>query len=227
MSGPDWNHLPLLDDVSGVDNGMLSCPVPISDDKPECVPILYTNAYLFPNSYEPFDANDLTELPELDDEPPKEMTPDNRKTNKRETCVKDSIVEVEMSDPQFPDYRDTIHPAKVRKTFENKSRCKLLAFNGRHSTDVWPNSLVHPAQGGEEGKWDSWQKDQKVHIRIRNRRVRQRLVDRKRSEDGVWVKGTILNRTADNISVRIPNWETTDQYEEYNVKQKNDIRSAY
>lgn len=78
-------------------------------------------------------------------------------------------LEAEMMDPMFPNYTDTIHPVEVVAALPGaKYRCKLLAF-GPKAIDIWPSALLHEPMGSQKGL--TWNLSDKVHIRIRNRKV--------------------------------------------------------
>jgi hypothetical protein len=80
-------------------------------------------------------------------------------------------LEAEMMDPNFPNYKDTIHPVKVVEVVDAGKgyRCRLLAFGGQQNVDVWNADLLHEPR--EFSPNDNWVKGDKVHFRICNRKV--------------------------------------------------------
>lgn len=90
-----------------------------------------------------------------------------------------SLLEAEMMDPEFPNYRDTIHPVKVIEVIDDGTsyRCELLAF--QDTSDIWTADLLHEPREHDENA--VWEKDDKVHFRIRNRKVGKAKVDQKAS----------------------------------------------
>jgi hypothetical protein len=99
-----------------------------------------------------------------------------------------TLLEAEMMDPDYPDYRDTIHPVKVVEVIDSGKayRCQLLAFG---VVDVWNADLLHEPRDYSPN--ESWSKDDEVHFRIRNRKVGKEIVDGAVSKDGIWVKGIV------------------------------------
>jgi hypothetical protein len=82
-----------------------------------------------------------------------------------------TLLEAEMMDSECPDYQDTIHPVEVVDVMEGGTqyRCQLLAFSGEQSVDVWRADFLHdPREYDENGEWKM---GDKVHFRIRNRKV--------------------------------------------------------
>jgi hypothetical protein len=79
------------------------------------------------------------------------------------------LVEAEMMDPSFPNYTDTIHTVEIVEVLLDRNyRCRLTAFDGPNNVDVWTPDLLHaPRAGGSPDV--AWMKNDRVHIRIRNR----------------------------------------------------------
>ncbi len=100
-------------------------------------------------------------------------------------------LEAEMMDPNYPNYRDTIHPVKVVEMLDSGKayRCQLLAFKDETNVDIWPAELLHEPRDFSPN--ESWNKDDKVHFRIYNRKVGKVKVDGAVSKDGIWVKGVV------------------------------------
>lgn len=78
-------------------------------------------------------------------------------------------VEAEMMDPSFPNYTDTIHTVEIVEVLPDRAyRCRLVAFDGPDNVDVWTHDLLHAPREGDSPNV-AWVKNDRVHIRIRNR----------------------------------------------------------
>jgi hypothetical protein len=79
-----------------------------------------------------------------------------------------TVLDAEMMDDNFPNYRDTIHPVRVVEVLDGgkEYRCEMLAFGEQ---DVWAADLLHPVL--DEGAADL-KKGDHVHFRIKKRKVR-------------------------------------------------------
>jgi hypothetical protein len=119
-----------------------------------------------------------------------------------------TLLEAEMMDPNFPNYRDTIHPVKVVK---EAYQCQLLAFEGETNVDVWNADLLHEPRDYSPN--ESWNKDDEVHFRIRNRKVGKEMVDGDVSKDGIWVKGIVAQSENGRIVVEHIDWGGTNENE--------------
>ena len=127
------------------------------------------------------------------------------------------LLEAEMMDPDFPNYRDTIHPVKVIEVMEGGTsyRCELLAF--KNTSDIWTADLLHEPREHDENA--DWEKDDKVHFRIRNRKVRNAKVDQKASGKGIWVKGVVVKlEESGRVVIEHVDWGNVD--EEGEVRKK-------
>jgi hypothetical protein len=119
-----------------------------------------------------------------------------------------TLLEAEMMDENFPDYKDTLHPVQVVEVLHNgkEYRCRLLAFDDE---DVWTADLLHKVRDST-GRKDYKNGDQ-VHIRIKNRRIgRKSNVDGIVSSKGIWVKGTVVDGESRDgfIVVEHVDWES-------------------
>lgn len=105
------------------------------------------------------------------------------------------ILEAQMMDPKYPQFRHTIHRVYVQEVLENDQyECKLLAFRPSRDdpdddddVDHWPSNLLHEVRDADLGV--QWQRGQRVHVRIRNRKH-----DHFERHRGVWVKATIVRQ---------------------------------
>jgi hypothetical protein len=87
-----------------------------------------------------------------------------------------TVLEAEMMDPSFPDYIDTIHPVEVVEIQDGTAfRCRMLAF-GPQDIDTWTVDSLHLPRLEEESKRKSWNIGDHVHVRIRNRKSRNKML---------------------------------------------------
>jgi hypothetical protein len=102
-----------------------------------------------------------------------------------------ALLEAEMMDPDYPNYRDTLHPVRVVDVLDGgkKYRCQLLAFAGENNEDEWDAEFLHDPR--EHDKNAKWEKGDMVHFRLRNRKVGKSKVDGAVSEKGIWAKGVV------------------------------------
>jgi hypothetical protein len=61
-----------------------------------------------------------------------------------------ALLEAEMMDNNFSDYKDTIHPVQVVEVLNGgkEYRCSLLAFD-EDAVDVWNFELLHEVRGAD------------------------------------------------------------------------------
>jgi hypothetical protein len=120
-----------------------------------------------------------------------------------------TLLEAEMLDPNFPNYTDTLHPVKVVEVLDGgkKYRCQLLAFDGENNVDEWDAEFLHDPR--EHDKNAEWKKGDKVHFRIRKRKVGKAKVDGAASNKGIWAKGVVvegLNKKSGRVVVEHVAW---------------------
>lgn len=129
------------------------------------------------------------------------------------------IVEVEMSDPDFPNYLDTIHEARHL----GGRKYQLTAFHGHGSIDEWDAHQVHAPRRAEPNR--RWKADDPVHIRISGRKVCGKPVDG--GACSVWVKGTVMRRKyRGRYTVMHRDWEGQSNLTTSEVEPER-IRSAW
>ena len=139
----------------------------------------------------------------------------------------DTVLEAEMMDDNFPTYRDTIHPVRVVEVLNDgkEYRCEMLAFGEQ---DVWAADLLHAVRAAEEASADLKEGDL-VHVRMRKRKVRGKLVDGHASKDGIWVKGVLVQEAEqedDFALVEHADWERHEGRKRSRVRLE-DIRRAW
>ncbi len=130
-----------------------------------------------------------------------------------------SLLEAEMMDPNYPNYRDTLHPVKVIEVMDDGTayRCELLAF--KNSTDVWSADLLHESREHDENA--QWKEDDRVHFRIRNRKVGKVKVDGNVSKKGIWVKGVVVEsrlQESGRVVIEHVDWGNMDEEGEMRKK---------
>lgn len=145
------------------------------------------------------------------------------------------IMEAEMMDPRFPLYTDTIHPVQVNAVLSDREyRCRLLAFGGIND-DVWGHDLLHEIRGAEEDI--GYAVGDRVHIRMRNRKVHGESVDGLVAKEGIWVKGIVHGLVEQDgksrairksIKVQHVDWkDETGKTVMITSVSRKDIRSAF
>jgi hypothetical protein len=133
-----------------------------------------------------------------------------------------TVLDAEMMDDNFPNYRDTIHPVRVVEVLDGgkEYRCEMLAFGEQ---DVWAADLLHPVLDKAAA---DLKKGDRVHFRIKKRKVRGKLVDGHASKDGIWVKGLLLEMEDGFALVEHIDWEGHDGRKRSRVRLE-DIRKAW
>jgi hypothetical protein len=136
-----------------------------------------------------------------------------------------TVLDAEMMDDNFPNYRDTIHPVRVVEVLDGgkEYRCEMLAFGEQ---DVWTADLLH--QVLDEGAADVKMGD-RVHFRIKKRKVRGKLVDGHASKDGIWVKGLLVQEAEKEDGFALVehiNWEGEENRKTSRVHLA-DLRKAW
>lgn len=99
-------------------------------------------------------------------------------------------------------------------------RCEMLAFGEQ---DVWTADLLHPVL--DEGAADL-NKGDRIHFRVKKRKIRGKLVDGHASKDGIWVKGLLLEKVDGFALVEHIDWEGDDGRKRSRVRLE-DIRKAW
>jgi hypothetical protein len=85
-----------------------------------------------------------------------------------------TILEAEMMDPRFPNYKDTIHPVEVVAIQDDGVfLCRMLAFEPE-DIDTWTADLLHLPVKPEEIQL-TWNQGDRVHFRFRNRKSRNKM----------------------------------------------------
>lgn len=130
-----------------------------------------------------------------------------------------------LSDDDYYHYHDCIHPVEVTK-YNPETKlylCQMLAFDEKFD---WKEEELHIPRN-DDGTNKTFYINDKVHIRIRNRRVNRTEVDGLLSEQGIWVKGVIVKKHKyGDFDVQHTAWRDNGGVKVTRVSPK-DIRSPY
>lgn len=159
----------------------------------------------------------------------------SRKSNTNTNAVAENVVddgngvwipgtklEAEIMNDDFPHYKDCIHPVEIVKYLPKKEvyLCKMTAF--KNEEYEWKAEYLHAPRGADKPK------DLKnVHVRIRKRRAKKKLVDGKVSDKGIWVKGKVVKEhNNQQYDVEHYAWRADDSTKITRIG-KEDIRLKY